>query len=69
VIGIPSGSLPVKVMATAVARSVVTDCASATGGSFTGVTVMETVALVDVKPPSLTVNWKLSEPLKFKFGV
>ncbi len=43
--------------------------ASATGASFTGLTVMLTVAVFEVSVPSLAVNVKLSLPLKSGSGV
>ena len=43
--------------------SVVTDWAMATGASFTGVTVMKTVAGAEFEMPSLARNVKLSLPL------
>ena len=43
--------------------------ALAAGASFTAVTVISTVAGLLVNAPSLTVNVKLSDPLKFVFGV
>ena len=42
--------------------------APATGGSFTSVTVMLTVAGTDVDCPSDTVNMNASDPKKFAFG-
>src|SRR3990172_8430675 len=50
----PSASVPVRVIVTAVSSAVVTDCALATGASFTGVTVILTVAGELVEVPSLT---------------
>jgi hypothetical protein len=41
---------------------VVTDFAVASGASFTGVTVRETVAVAEAAMPSLTVKVKLSVP-------
>ena len=46
-----------------------TDWALATGESFTGVTVMDTVATALPTWPSLTTKVKLSEPLKSASGV
>ena len=56
-------SEPVKVMALAVSLSVVTDCGSAIGGSLTGVTVIETVAVLESTVPSFALKVKLSAPL------
>ena len=40
----------------------------ATGASFTGFTVIDTVAVFEFKLPSLARKVKLSLPLKFAFG-
>ncbi len=50
-------------MPTGVSWGVDTDCASAVGGSFTALTVIDTTAGLEVTEPSLTVNEKLSDPL------
>ena len=60
---LPSTSLPVRVMGSAVSSAVETDCALAVGGSFTGVTVNETVAGAESTWPSFTLKVKLSGPL------
>jgi hypothetical protein len=65
----PSGSFPVNVIAFGVSSGVKTDWGFATGGSFTAVTVIVTVAGAEVSEPSLTVNVKLSGPLKLRLGV
>ena len=45
----------------------------AIGGSLTAVTVIVTVAVLEssapLGAPSLTLNVKVSDPLKFRFGV
>ncbi len=46
-----------------VSSAVVADWALATGASLTAVTVMLTVAAVELTVPSLTVKVKLSAPL------
>ena len=56
-------SLAVSVIAFAVSSGVLTDCASATGASFTAVTVMLTVAAAESTVPSFALNVKLSGPL------
>jgi hypothetical protein len=58
-----SMSVPDSVITAAVSSAVVTLCALDTGTSLTAVTVIETVAAVEVRLPSLTVNVKLSAPL------
>ena len=45
------------------------EAALATGGSFTAVTVMETVAVFESTVPSLTLNVNESAPLKLAAGV
>src|SRR3954471_6384965 len=45
------------------------EIAFSVGASFTELTVIETVALVLLRAPSLTRNVKLSAPLKFALGV
>ena len=50
-------------MALAVSSAVVTDCALATGASFTAVTVMLMVAAAESAVPSFALNVKLSGPL------
>ena len=59
----PSTSLAVSVMGFAVSSAVVTDCALATGASFTAVTVMLMVAAAESTVPSFALNVKLSGPL------
>ena len=53
----------------AVSSVTATDCASATGASFTPVTVIETAAKLESTVPSLALKIKLSLPLKFALGV
>src|SRR3989337_2157917 len=65
----PSTSDPVSVMSLATFLTTLTDWLLATGGSFTGVTVMLTVAGADVSDPSVVVKVKLSLPLKLGTGV
>ena len=50
-------------MGFAVSSAVVTDCAFATGASFTAVTVMLMVAAAESAVPSFALNVKLSGPL------
>lgn len=61
----PSASTPATAPTNAVSSSVVMACTIATGASFTAVTVMSTVAAVDVATPSLTVKVNASAPLAF----
>ena len=61
--GSPSTSVAVKVMGSAVSSSVLTDLSLATGGSSTGLIVMETVASLLSTVPSLALKVKESEPL------
>ena len=56
-------SLPPRVIATEVSSFTFTVCATATGASLTGLTVIETVASAEFTAPSLTVKVKLSAPL------
>src|SRR5262249_34828591 len=58
-----SMSLAVSVMVTGVSSLVVTATLLAVGGSFTGFTVMLTVAVLLAAIPSLALNVKLSGPL------
>ena len=58
-----------KVMAKAVSSWVESDWLSATGASFTGVTVMLTVAGALLSSPSLAMKVNESEPLKSRLGV
>jgi len=58
-----STSVAARVISFAVSSAVVTLCGSATGVLFTAVTVIETVAAVEFKDPSLATNVKLSGPL------
>ena len=54
----------------ALSSFVLTDCAVATGSSFTSLMVIAIVADADVAPSSsVTVNVKLSLPLKLLLGV
>ena len=69
VMGSPSPSEHVSVMASGVSTSVTTLWASATGTSLTGLTVIDTVACVEDTRPSLTVNVNEDEPLKSRAGV
>ena len=50
-------------MGFAVSSAVVTDCAVATGASFTAVTETVTAAMFESRAPSLALNVKLSGPL------
>ena len=59
----PSTSEPVSTMGNEESSGVVTLWLFARGRSFTGVTVMLTVAMLDVSEPSLTVNVNESGPL------
>ncbi len=63
IIGSPSGSLPVNVIALAVSSGVDTDCGFAVGASFTGVTVIDTTAVLPNSVPSQIRKLKLSGPL------
>ena len=56
-------SLPVNVIGNAVSSSVDTFWLSAVGASFTGSTVMDTVAVLLSSVPSFTLNVKESAPL------
>jgi hypothetical protein len=67
--GVPSGSEPVSVIVTDVPSAVLTDWRLAVGVLLTAVTVIETMVTSESKRPSLTLKVKLSEPLKFRFGV
>ena len=60
---LPSGSVPDKVIVTAVSSLVVTDCAVAVGGSLAAVMEILTVAAALLTVPSWTVNVKLSDPV------
>ena len=51
----PSTSEPVRVISTGVSSGVSTDCSLATGASFTGLTVMVTVAMLESAAPSLAL--------------
>jgi hypothetical protein len=67
---LPSGSLPVSVIATGVLAAVVAEPLFAVGAWFGGgVTVMEMVARPLFVVPSFTRKVKLSAPLKPAFGV
>jgi len=59
-------------MLTAVSSSVLTDCATAIGASFTGARVMVTTApfapFGEDKPPSETDTRKVTAPLTFRAG-
>ncbi len=61
--GSPSASAPVSVTPTGVFCGVKAEPGFAVGGSFTGVTVMLTVAEAEFPVPSLAVKVKLSGPL------
>jgi hypothetical protein len=67
--GVPFGSELVSVIVTAVPSAILTDWRLAVEVSLTAVTVIETTATSESKQPSLTLKVKLSEPLKFRFGV
>ena len=56
-------SAPVSVIATGVSSGVVTAWSLATGASFTGVTVIDTVAAFESAVPSFTLKVKVSGPL------
>ena len=58
-----SMSIPLNLTKTAVSSAVVPDWLTARGASFTGVTVMETVAGLLSRVPSLALKVKLSGPL------
>src|SRR5690606_22205674 len=61
--------VPVRTMRSGVSSSVLAAWALATGGSLTGVTMIETAAGADVVVPSSTVKLKPSLPLKSAAGV
>ncbi len=61
-------SEPPRLRVSVVSSRVVRVEAVATGVSFTGVTVMETVAAWEVREPSETVKVKESVPLKSALG-
>ena len=67
----PSTSLSLSStrMTTATSSSVVTESLTATGESFTGVTVSVTVTTAESAWPSFALYVKLSVPLKFATGV
>ena len=56
-------SEPCSAIALAVSSGVSTDWLPATGGSFSGVTAMETVAVLESRVPSFTVKTNESGPL------
>jgi hypothetical protein len=58
-----SMSLAVNVILTDTSSSVVTTVLFATGGSFTALIAIDTLATFESKLPSFTLNVKLSEPL------
>ncbi len=64
-----SGSFPTSDSENEVSSSVVCEAGWATGGSFTGVTSIVTVAVSDSPCTSVTENVKLSWPLKSSLGV
>jgi len=66
---VSSGSVAVRVMSTAVSSFVARVWLSTTGGSLTGATVIEAVAILESVVPSFTLKVKESEPEKFVFGV
>ncbi len=59
----PSISLPVSWIALETSSCVDTDWLFATGASFTGDTVIETVAVFESSDPSFALKVKLSGPL------
>ena len=61
-------SVPIKSIVTDISSSVIAEVDIATGASLTGLTVIVTVS-ESVNSPSLTVNSKLSDPLKSWFGI
>ena len=58
----PSTSAPVMPIVTAVSSGVVTAWSAAVGASFTGATVIDTVATFEAAWPSLAWKVKRSEP-------
>ena len=65
----PSISAAPRTIGVGVSSVTSTDWELATGVSFKGVTVIETIAGAESVVPSFTVNVKLSLPVKFAFGV
>jgi len=64
-----STSLATSIPVAGVFCGVLNAPATATGASFTGVTVIEIVATFEFKLPSLALKVKLAGPLKFGAGV
>ena len=64
-----STSLALNVILTETSSSVVVVALLATGGSFKAFIVIDTVAMLESRPPSFTLNVKLSEPLKLLLAV
>ena len=65
-----STSVPASVIGNAVASGVARPlCGVAVGASFTGLTVIDTVAVLLSEAPSLALYVKLSAPLKLAVGV
>ena len=64
-----SGSVPASLTATGTSSAVVTFSPAAEGASFTGVTMMETVATAESSLPSFALKVKESVPLKLGFGL
>ena len=65
----PSTSVPARRIALAVSSGVVTDCALATGTSFTAAMLTDTVTTAESTCPSLTLNVNESEPFTLALGV
>ena len=61
--------MPNSVIDRDLSSSVVTDCATATGASFTAVIPIETVATAESNAPSFTLKVNESVPFAFAFGV
>ncbi len=64
-----STSVQVTVPPTATFLAVARDRSWQTGASFTALTVIDIVAVLELSLPSLARNVKLSEPLKFASGL
>ena len=64
-----STSVQVTVPPTATFLAVASDRSWQTGASFTALTVIDIVAVLELSLPSLARNVKLSEPLKFASGL
>ena len=65
----PSTSVPESVRFSVPSSATVNEAAFAAGASFTGVMVMETVAVFESNVPSLALKVNESLPLAFAFGV